>query len=94
MTDRNENEEQMLTGLTMAMRTKLKANRHKGSWRDEDVTALLKGLRQEIKELGEAVLAAMEDPTLLDAVRMEAADVANFAGFIAHNADYDRGFGR
>lgn len=59
-----------------AMRRKLAANAHKGGWKDCDPDWLLKRLRQEVDELEEAVQKGQ-------GVLGEAADVANFAMFIA-----------
>lgn len=65
------------TGIFVAaMRGKLAANKHKGTWKDCDLEWLLMRLRQEVDELEEAVRKGK-------GVLGEAADVGNFAMFIA-----------
>lgn len=70
------------TGL---MFEKLKANRHKGSWKGADVGALLVRLEQEVDELKVSLFNAevLGGSTRRREVAKEAADVANFAMFIA-----------
>lgn len=63
------------------MERKLAENRHKGgrnSWLDMSTPELLRRLRQEAEELVEAI-AFKDEPE----IRREAADVSNFAMFIA-----------
>lgn len=77
--------------LADAMREKLLANAHKGSWQHVDVGYLLDRLNDEVAELEAVCRAARnyqmrgkgEDPDLLMKVRQEAADVANFAMMVA-----------
>lgn len=71
-----------LTQFTAAMKTKLKENDHKTGWETLSVRWLVHRLRQEVDELDRA-LSNGESP---EAVTREAADVANFAYFIADNA--------
>lgn len=79
------------------MEAKLRENDHKGGWGDCDFGYLVKRLDEESAELRSAVSAlktALSDadapPELVrmvkEAVRNEAADVANFAMMIADNA--------
>lgn len=91
---RRKDEDRLIAGMSEAMRTKLRLNRHKSSWQGMTAANLLALLEAEVRELKEACEAAALDPYKLDSVRMEAADVANFAGMIADNADRDLGFGR
>lgn len=58
-----------------AMHQKLGENVYKGGWRDETVDWLIIRMKEEILELENAI-ASNSHP---DAVRLEAADVANFA---------------
>lgn len=76
---------------TASQRAKLKQNEHKGGWRDDDLALLLFRLYEEADELKAEVLRLMElhrqgakalQPKQTLAVMHEAADVANFAGFI------------
>ena len=63
------------------MMEKLRRNRHKAHWKHVDKTWLLGRLKDELKELEEA----MEAGDSLSLV-YECADVANFAMMIANNA--------
>lgn len=65
-----------------AMMERLSANKHKAGWAGMGASALLKRLYQEAAELTVAVHEHPEDREL---IRKEAADVANFAMFIADN---------
>lgn len=65
-----------------AMQAKLDQNRHKGSWRDDDIWQLYARLMQECGELFEAFLRAGDAREIIE----ECADVANFALMIADNA--------
>lgn len=79
------------------MEAKLEKNRHKGNregWINDDIDALLERLRQEVAELDTAICEAhlrLREPAnakwIAQKVAEEAADVANFALFIAdwHN---------
>ncbi len=64
--------------LTEHMRAKLERDMHKGHWLSDDVADLVIGLVHEVAELANAI--ADGDAK---AVSQEAADVANFAMFIA-----------
>jgi len=69
------------------MEEALRANEHKGGWRDSTFKYLLDKLAEETNELRIACVSASSDHTgYLDAVQKEAADVANFAMMIADNA--------
>lgn len=73
------------------MKAKLAANAHKGDrdgWRCDPPHALLRRLREEVKELADLIDVALvnddgTDPDFADKVADECADVANFAMFIA-----------
>ena len=72
-----------------AMEAKLKANDHKGGWDADEPVELLRRLREETAELAKLVkptggisLVMLDDPERV-AILAEAADVANFAMFIA-----------
>jgi hypothetical protein len=67
------------------MRAKLEANEHKGSWRRTPTYLLMRGLRDELEELADALIANTPE-----AVVKEAADVANFALMIADRARANR----
>jgi NTP pyrophosphatase (non-canonical NTP hydrolase) len=62
------------------MRMKLFANRERPHWKGDHLATLHFKLREEVKELIDAVIEG-EDAWA------EAADVANFAAMIADNAD-------
>lgn len=66
------------------MEHKLKLNDHKGGWHKTDWNTLVNRLRAEVDEL---VAACENEPSLN--IMFEAADVANFAMMIAHNAMRD-----
>lgn len=84
MTDRTEESEKALVRwFTGWMETNLEANRHKGGWRHRD--DLFDRLREEVEELSDA----LEQGTAADVVA-EAADVANFAMFLADVEQYAR----
>lgn len=63
------------------MEQKLRANDHKGHWRESSLSYLIARLREECGELIDAVL--YEEGSTPDHITEEAADVANFAMFIA-----------
>jgi NTP pyrophosphatase (non-canonical NTP hydrolase) len=78
----------MVVGLSQMMVKKLRENRHKGGWRQDGPTRLLERLKAEVVELEEAVKEWQSGkmaghPLALQAVALEAADVANFAGMVA-----------
>jgi len=78
----------VLRGFVLAMEERLAANDHKGKygWRNDDALSLLGRLREETKELREAIIKAPNNITSderIDMVVREAADVANFAMMIA-----------
>lgn len=91
---RKRDEDRLIAGMSEAMRTKLRLNRHKSPWAAMPVASLVSLLKKEVEELEAACVEAATDPYKLDAVRYECADIANFAGMIADNADHDLGFGR
>ena len=72
-------EAELIERLSAAQRTKLEANRGKRHWLDAEVTDgyLWGRLLDEVDELQRAVEGGYGDPWL------EAADVANFAAFLA-----------
>ena len=72
--------------LAAAMKAKLEANRHKGGRIEDETRVWLVGrLRDEVFELDQAVYIHERDlyerpwADMLDDVKLEAADVANFA---------------
>lgn len=73
------------------MKAKLSANAHKGDrggWRRDTPKALLRRLREEVRELADLIDADFDnddgtDPDFTAKVAGEAADVGNFAMFIA-----------
>ena len=71
----------VVIGFAERMDEKLEANSHKNGWQDCSDKWLLNRLRQETKELTKAVESGK-----IDRISSEAADVANFAMFIADNA--------
>lgn len=81
----------MLQRQQHMQREKLLQNEHKGTWRGEPLTALLFRLYEEADELKAEVMRLMEMqhngsrallPGQCRRITEEAADVANFAGFI------------
>lgn len=80
-----------LHAFTGVMITKLRENRHKGGWKDEDPQALLGRLHNEVSELQRALeeyltaasINHIEKDVYAEQVQRECADVANFAMFIA-----------
>ena len=58
----------------------LKANEHKGNWKGEQLSYLLRRLLEEAGELAEAATDESPDPLT---VEIEAADVGNLAMMIA-----------
>lgn len=73
--------EPALLMFTSAMRYKLRANRHKGTWERNTVADLMQKLEEEIVELREAI----ESGSPVD-ILMESADVANFSMMVAEAA--------
>lgn len=79
--------------FAQAMEERLRANDGKGGWRDETVGHLMSRLRDEVEELGEALVALEEEEGednhkitwnfAREKVKREAADVANFAMMVA-----------
>jgi NTP pyrophosphatase (non-canonical NTP hydrolase) len=69
----------VLARFAEEMESKLKANDHKGGWRNDSPWALLERLREEEEELATAI-ARCASP---EEIRAEAANVANFAMMIA-----------
>lgn len=68
-----------------AMERELRANDHKGGWRNDAPGRLLRRLWQEADELARALDAHKTDPSAETSARVasEAADVGNFAMMIA-----------
>mgnify|MGYP000899229991 FL=1 len=66
------------------MEQKLRANDHKGHWRGSSLSYLIARLREECGELIDAIL--YEEDSAPGHITEEAADVANFAMFIADAA--------
>lgn len=60
----------------------LRENDHKGGWEEMSLSALLARLQEEVNEL---VIAAYPPRADKPEISCEAADVANFAMFIADN---------
>lgn len=69
------------------MNTKLLENAHKRHWSEEAIEDLVLGLRAEFQELEEALKNFAHNPSemMAEEVRLEAADVANYAMFIHSN---------
>lgn len=90
-TDLPRNENQTLGAFVKLMRRKLAANAHKGGWENETTTRLMDRLMDEKGELERAIyrlqhcgdVPEMEKKVLREQVALEAADVANFALFLA-----------
>jgi NTP pyrophosphatase (non-canonical NTP hydrolase) len=74
------NEFEALHAFQRIMFDKLKANRHKGGWKNASKRELFERLRAELTELQDEMLHGTPDP---DAIAKECADVANFAMMIA-----------
>ena len=66
-----------------AMDCELENNSHKSGWDQCSDKWLLNRLRQEVRELARAI----EEKKSADSILSEAADVANFAYFLAYNYD-------
>lgn len=64
-----------------AMESQLKANDHKPGWKDDAAGPLLLRIREEVRELEQAVYGSTEADRPL--ILAEAADVANFAMMVA-----------
>jgi hypothetical protein len=77
----NQEREEALRAFVGDMRAKLEANEHKGSWRETPYFLLMRGLRDELEELADALIGQN-----WEAVIKESADVANFAMMIADRA--------
>lgn len=86
-TARARDEERLVATLAAHQRGKLRANRHKRSWRESDVEYLIDRLLDEVEEL----LQAVRDRQSPERIWGEAADVANFAGMIADRAEVTAG---
>jgi NTP pyrophosphatase (non-canonical NTP hydrolase) len=67
--------------FALAMEERLKANDHKGGWKDCDPNYCLNRLYEEASELVGAILTVREVGR--EAILQEAADVANFAMMLA-----------
>lgn len=71
-----------VAAFALAMEQKLRENDHKGGWKKCTLAYLMKRLREETKELADAVSRRSEG-WAAGKFRREAADVANFAMMIA-----------
>jgi NTP pyrophosphatase (non-canonical NTP hydrolase) len=67
----------------MAMEERLRANDHKGGWDNCEPEWLLTRLRQEVEELAAEIAKGGTRSFDADRLRLEAADVGNFAMMIA-----------
>lgn len=67
------------------MIAKLDANSHKGGFKDMSDDELMEMLREEVKELAGSLDIYGGHPLRSEEVAQEAADIANFAMFIAWN---------
>ena len=81
-------EQELVDWFAPQMAAKLRQNRHKPNWRGEHMVALLRCLRAEVDELEEALAFYLSTSGelrdgLAHQVYAEAADVANFAAFLA-----------
>jgi NTP pyrophosphatase (non-canonical NTP hydrolase) len=76
---------QAIIDFAKLMDGQLKANDHKGGWKNCDDEYLLERLLQEVGELVVAVMQAKELGLASSIVHKEAADVANFAMMISDN---------
>jgi len=74
-----EYEDALVDNIAVMMKGKLRANAHKPSWVGADPMHLLKFLEAEVAELREA----LETGAKPGHVKMECADVGNFAAMIA-----------
>ena len=77
-------EAHLLATLSLAMREKLAERRHHGDWRDETAERLLLWLRDEVRELGDALAqrGMYANDIVMANIRSECADVALLAGII------------
>lgn len=71
----------IVASFALAMEERMRANDHKGGWKEDAAAALFYRLREESMEL-QFALGEQGIPT---SIRREAADVANFAMMIADN---------
>lgn len=83
-------EEKAVAAFAEGMLYKLRLNRHKTHWSENDTGYLLGRISDELKELTDALFGDEADP--VKAIK-ECYDVANFAMFIADNLrkELDRG---
>lgn len=65
--------------FAISMEQRLRANDHKGGWKEDKLECLFYGLMVEVNELDNAISRKYDDA----AVSAECADVANFAMMIA-----------
>lgn len=82
-----------VVNLARAMESRLRANEHKGGWRESFPQWLIFRCQAELQELDEAVdqiRANGWSPWRDEAVWHEAADVANFAMMVADVATSDK----
>lgn len=75
----NAEREEALSRFSEDMRAKLTANERKGTWADTPMWTLILRLKEEMRELTDALIE--RQGTVPD----EAADVANYAMMIADN---------
>lgn len=79
-------EKRIVTNLSILMRKKLRANRHKPLWTRDEIVDLFSRAKDEMAELADAI----KDNDIED-IANECADVANFMAMIMDNAKYKKG---
>ncbi len=80
-----EEEFALVKDLNVTMLKKLRENCDKNSWGNYSCSALMKMLRKEVEELGEALTLKRRYGLDSGEVMRECADVANFAAMIYSN---------
>lgn len=81
MTTFDEEKELINEFFVPIMLGKLRANRHKKSWKNEDIRRLVKRVKEEVDELEKMI-----DINHQSRIAQEAADVALFCAMIAYIA--------
>jgi len=76
---REPEEKRIVQALEKRMLHKLRVNAHKPHWHGESIEYLLGRLREEVREVEDAI----EEEQSSDAIYNECADVANIAAMIA-----------
>ena len=74
----------MMISTVSAMVDKLYKNNHKGGFEHLGIDTLFHCLEDEVKELSDELCSIPLDGDAIDRIRLEAADVANFAGMIIY----------